>query len=477
MSQQTLGAAVSPNLREPERRTLRQSCLSYSEVLAQSVAVVAPSTVPAALLGLIFTRAGNATGLSFLLGVLGLTLVGLNINAFARRSASPGSLYNYIVRGLSPAAGMLGGWALLFAYALTGMSTLCGFAVVANVVLKETLGVHVSTVVLFGLASFAAFYIAFRDVQLSSKTMLLFEGLSSAFVLVLAAMVWASQKFAVDTSQLKLSGATPGRALSGEVLVIFCFSGFESSTALGDEARDPLETIPRSVLQSVVLAGLFFVSTSYVVLLGFERTGMSLADSEAPLNALAASIGRSGIGTTIDVGVLLSFFSCTLASINSTARILFSMANQGLVAEAFGLAHVQNRTPHLAAALSALLTFAVPSAVCAAGVSALDCQGYFGTLCSFGFIVVYILVSVAAPLYLASLGQLTKKAIAYSAGAVAFMLLPLVGAAGIPGSSLFPTPDASGVLLLAIFAAYMAIGMAWLRVRSAGHGARPSRSK
>jgi amino acid transporter len=162
----------------------------------------------------------------------------------------------------------------------------------------------------------------------------------------------------------------------------------------------------------------------------------------------------------------MSFFSCTLASINSTARILFSMARHGLIPEALGSAHVENGTPHVAVGLSALITFSVPAALYGAGVGAFDCQGYFGTLCSFGFIVVYILISVAAPVYLSSIGKLTARSIAYSAGAVAFMLLPLIGTVGLhPGSTLLPTPDGAGGLLLAIFAAYVAIGLGWLQLQ------------
>jgi amino acid transporter len=448
---------------------LRRSCLSYSGVLAQSISVIAPSTVPAAVLGLIFARAGNATWLSFLLGVLGLTLVTFSINQFARRSASPGSLYSYIARGLGPTAGVLGGWALLFGYTLTGMSTLCGFALIANVLLNQLLGIQIPVIALFALGVLGSFYIAFRDIRLSAKTMLLAEGASLALVLVLGAMIWSKHRFALDASQLTLAGATPGGTLAGVVLVIFGFSGFESSTALGDEAKDPLKTIPRSVLQSVVLAGLFFISMSYVVVLGFQHSGQSLANSEAPLNTLATSIGWGHLGTLIDVGILLSFFSCTLASINSTARILFAMAHHGLVADALGQAHTENRTPHVAVGLAALITVSVPSMLCVAGVSAFDCQGYFGTLCSFGFIVVYILISIAAPAYLASLGNLTIAAIVQATGGVAFMLLPLIGSIGIPGSSLLPTPDATGMLLIASFAGYMAIGLGWLVLQRARH--------
>jgi amino acid transporter len=467
MTQQLSGASASAEIVAPIALKLRRSCLSYSEVLAQSVACIAPSTVPAAVLGLIFAKAGNATWLSFLLGVLGLVLVSLNINQFARRSASPGSLYSYIVQGLGPTAGVLGGWALLFGYTLTGMSTLCGFALIANVLLQQWLGIQLPVPALFVIGTLVSFYIAFRDIQLSAKMMLVFEGLSLLVVLVLGALIWSHKGFALDRAQLTLKDATPSGALVGVVLVVFGFSGFESSTSLGAEAKSPLKTIPRSIIQSVVLAGMFFIAMSYIVVLGFAGSGMSLANSEAPLSALADMIGQRGLGTVINVGVLLSFFSCTLASINSSARILFSMAHHGLLPDFLGQAHVENKTPHVAVALCALITLVVPCAVYASGFSAFDCQGYFGTLCSFGFIVVYILISVAAPVYLSSIGKLTRRAIAYSTGGIAFMLLPLIGTIGIPGSELFPTPDASSAVLLAIFAVYVAIGLGWLMLRRA----------
>lgn len=461
MSPNTSAASPSVELSAPESQ-LRRACLSPAEVLAQSVSVIAPSTVPAAVLGLIFARAGNATCLSFLIGTVGLALVSLNINQFARRSASPGSLYSYIAQGLSPTVGVLGGWALLFGYALTGMSTLCGFALIANVLLRQLTGIELPALGWFAMGALGSFYVAFRDTQLSAKMMLAFEGLAIFLVLALGALIWAHHGFAVDAAQLTLAAATPGGTLSGVVLVVFGFSGFESATVLGDEAKDPLRSIPRSVLQSVLLAGAFFIAASYVVVLGYSGNAPALAASEAPLDALAHAIGWGGLGTAINVGILLSFFSCTLASISSAARILFSMAHHRLISDALGQVHVENRTPHVAVAVCASITFGVPSALCATGVSTFDCQGYFGTLSSFGFIIVYILISVAAPVYLAALGKLSARAVALAVASVGFMLLPLLGATGIPGSELLPPPDAAGKILLLVFAIYLLIGLGWL---------------
>ncbi|MFD1702540.1 APC family permease [Methylopila henanensis] len=443
---------------------LRRECLSYPEVLAQSVSVIAPSTVPAAIIGLIFASAGTGTWLSFLLGMLGLVLVSLNVNQFATRSASPGSLYTYIVRGLGPTSGILGGWALVFAYTLTGMSTLCGFAIVANVLLGQATGLQLPILAWFAIGAGVSGWVAMRNIQLSAKTMLVFEAVAIVSIVILGVLIWRQHGFEIDSSQFRLEGATPSGILVGVVLTIFAFSGFESSTSLGGEAKDPLKTIPRSVMHSVVFSGVVFIFMAYVVVLGFKGETASLATSEAPLDHLAAKLGVGPLGTVITIGVVLSFFACTLAAINSTARIIYSMSRHGLFFEALGEAHETNRTPHVAVAVAALITFAAPTAVYLSGVGAFDAQGYFGTLCSFGFITVYILITIAAPLYLRSIGRLTARAVAYSAAGLAFLALPLLGTFGLPGSELFPPIGLPDSLLAGLFLAYMLIGAAWLLV-------------
>lgn len=452
---------------ETHSGNLRQDCLPYPEVLAQSVSVIAPSTVPAAIVGLVFATAGNGTWLSFVIGMLGMFLVGLNINQFARRSASPGSLYTYIVQGMGPTAGIMGGWALMFGYTLTGMSTLCGFAIIADLLLGQLFGLQLGMLGWMVIGAGLAGYIASRNVQMSAKAMLMLEGVALISVIALGVLIWSHKGFALDHAQMTLQGTTPGGILMGVVLVVFAFSGFESSTALGEEAKDPLRSIPRSVTQSILISGVFFVFMAYIVVFGFSGSASGLAGNEAPLDALAASFGLKWLGTVINVGILMSFFACTLAAVNSTARILYSMSRNGLFVDALGSAHAENQTPHVAVGLAALLTLALPAGAWLSGVSAFEAQGQFGTLASFGFITVYLLITLAAPLYLRSIGKLTVGSLLCSGGGLVFMAFPILGTVGLPGSEMFPLIGYPTTLLLASFAAYMAIGLTWLYLESA----------
>ncbi|MBF2051645.1 MAG: cadmium resistance transporter [Elainella sp. C42_A2020_010] len=59
---------------------LKPNCLSFGEVLAQSFAVIAPTTIPVSNIGLIVALAGKGTWLSVLIGLVGLVSVSININ-------------------------------------------------------------------------------------------------------------------------------------------------------------------------------------------------------------------------------------------------------------------------------------------------------------------------------------------------------------------------------------------------------------
>lgn len=73
-------------------RNLRQACLSYVEVLAQSVADIAPSTVPAAVLGLIYVGCGQQILLSIIVGYMVFGLGRPAVQLYAALQARVGAI-------------------------------------------------------------------------------------------------------------------------------------------------------------------------------------------------------------------------------------------------------------------------------------------------------------------------------------------------------------------------------------------------
>ena len=433
---------------------LRAQCLNVWEVLAQSVAMLGPTMTPVLIVPLMYASAGNASWLAYAFGSLMLLAVALNIREFASRSSSSGSLYAYAERAFGMRGSLLCGWSLLWAYALVGVAGVTGFAVFASALLGAA-NVHVPAPlpVLFCLA--LAFALGYRDIRLSTITLLLLEAGSVSLIVVLMALVLAHHGTLFDADQLSLRGASlPGIGL-GAVVAIFSLVGFESATSLGEEARDPLRTIPTAVIASVLVAGAFFVICAYGEVLGAHGLPTPLDKLGTPLDALADSVHAPLLKLAIDAGALLSSFSITLAALNAGARVGFTMARDGLFAATFARSHPRFQTPHVALVAFTAICLAIAAVMLGLGLAPLDAFNDTATLGSFGFVAIYAFVALGAPLYLRRLGELRPRHVAVAAATLALLVIPAVG-------SVYPVPPPPTNYFPYAFLAYMALGAAFL---------------
>ncbi len=434
------------------KNNLKPGVLSPLETIGQSIANVAPTATPAMIISQVYALSGNGTWLAYLIATVAAALVAANINQFARHSASPGSLYNYTARVMPPLCSISSAWSLVIAYICTATALTGGLTSYANVFLASLGWPTVHPAILTVIAIATAGTLAYRDVTISARLMLTFEAIAIAIILVIAACTLYAHGLTVDSAQLKLQGVTGSSLQLGLVLAIFSFVGFESATALGAEARNPLRSIPRAVMLSAVFAGILFTLCSYVEVLGFRGASQPLSQSTAPLNVLALKAGLPLLGILIDISAVISFFSCALACITAAARVLYDMGQKGDLHQSFGDAHRSNRTPHRAVVFAAACAL-VPGAVLALrSVPGFDINGWMGTLATFGFLVAYILICIAAPLYLRERGELTSPSIVVSAMAVAVMLFAFAG-------SLYPVPPSPYSWLPYIFAVLLTAGV------------------
>jgi amino acid transporter len=440
---------------------LRREVLSPMETLAQSVSTIAPTTTPAATIPLVCALAGNGTWLAYVLATVAILLVALCVGKFARYSASPGSLYTYASMILPPSLAATAAWSLLLAYIATGASVIGGFYHYANLLLRDATGHGLSSAILAVLVTAISIAIAWRDVKISARLMLWIEAVSVSFILIVVALVLVRNGWHLDWSQIQLRGMTGGGLRLGLVLALFSFVGFESATTLGSEARDPLKTIPRAVIQSALLAGAIFTACAYAEVLGLRTVGQDLGASQAPMRVLAQVGGIPFFGLLIDIGVLVSMFAGTLACITAAARVLLLMSHNGLTHASLRKTHQRNETPGLAILVTGAAAVLPVAILAARGASGLDVYGWMGSLATYGFIVAYALVSIALPRYLKEHGAYRPGARIIPWLASTAMLLALAG-------NLYPVPEGPYGKLPYIYLAYLTAGMLWffLRVRN-----------
>lgn len=119
---------------------------------------------------------------------------------------------------------------------------------------------------------------------------------------------------------------------------------------------------------------------------------------------LANVVGLSALAPVVDIAIVLSLFACTLACINASARIAFTMAHDGMGVPALARAHDTHRTPHVAIWVVAVPMVLIAVVPVLAGTNAVELTGWVGTLATFGFMLAYALVALAAPVFLSRIG-------------------------------------------------------------------------
>jgi amino acid transporter len=424
------------------------------EVLVQSVSSAAPAAAMATVPAIVAATAGSATVWSFVLATVLALLVAVCIGQFTRRMAAAGSLYSLTAKGLGPGAAFASCAALLVGYAVLVMAALTGAAIYLDALL-ERLGwrappvVGGAVVVLIAVLSGA---LVLRGVRLSARTVLAVEALSIALMIGIFAVLLGGGP---APSPAPTAGAGLGGVAAGVLPALGAFIGFEAATTLGVEARRPFVAVPRAVFGTAAVVGLLSIFAAHTQV---SRFGEALGGSPEPVLALATAGGAPWLAIVLDLGIATSFLACTVATTNALIRVLFSMGRDGIAPRLLGRTHPRYRTPHVAIAAALPVVGAVPAVLLAAGVPGPAALTGLLAVATAGYLVGYLLVCLAAPLFLRRIGELTAAPVVVTALTVP--ALALVCGAFVVSALGGAVPVALTALLAAALAWY-----GWLRVR------------
>lgn len=454
VTQTPTGTRSAPGDGAP-RPTLRAHALGFPTVLAQSIGVISPTMTAVLIVALAYSDSGNGTWLAYGFGAVMLMFVVFCLNQFARRSAAAGSMYGYTARGLGAPSGVMSGWALLWSYLFIGIAGLSGFAIFAQAFVSAV-GIHLTIppILLFAISAALCWYVAYKDIRISSLLTLALEAVSITFIVLLAGVILFKHGFVLDTAQIRLKGVDLHGISLAVVISVFSLVGFESATTLGSEAKNPLKNVPKAVIWSLAFAGLFFAFMSYVEVSGARLSHTPLTHMSAPLNTLAAIYGVSAFKIPISLGAMISFFGLSLTCLNAGARIMFPMAQHVVFPSPLGHVHHRNRTPHKAISTYVAVMVAIPLVLeVFTGPNTIFDDA--GVLAAFGFLTAYFMISVAAPAYLRRIGELRRKHVVVAVAACVCLLVPTIG-------SFYPVPPFPVNIFPYIFVTYMIVGGGWL---------------
>jgi len=426
--------------------------LSIVEAIGQSVCSLSPTFTPALGVAVVGGMAGSVSWLVYTLATISLVIVGINIGKLAKRIPAAGSFFLYISRTLGPSWGLLSGWAMLLAYLFTAVA----LTAATSIFIKDfflAIGVKsmVPNFVIYIAVSALIFVLAYRDVRLSVRFGLTLEVLSVTAILITCFVIWHKFGFKIDPAQVHLSGASFSTIGPPIVFAIFSWVGFESAATLAKEIKDPEKVVPRAIVATCIIVGVFFIFTTYIVVQGFGDSASKLGASAAPLNDLTTGMA-SWVSTFIYFAAAISCFACSLGQLTAFARMLFSLGRYQFVHNSMGMVHKHHGTPHMAILVGTALNAII--CIACSGAGEVNCVGYFGTIATFGFLTVYFLCSLCAPILIYREGKLKAGDVILGGAGAICMALAFFG-------SVYPVPAAPFNYFPYGFVIYMLIGLAW----------------
>jgi amino acid transporter len=133
--------------------------------------------------------------------------------------------------------------------------------------------------------------------------------------------------------------------LSGAVLAFFAFVGFEDIVNVAEEAKDPVRTVPRATIITLVVSSslYFLVALVAVAVVPLDQLGAS----DAPL----ALVFETATGRSAEIITLIAIFAVlngVMIQMIMSSRILYGIARENWIPKVFAYVNPTTRTPVIA---------------------------------------------------------------------------------------------------------------------------------
>jgi amino acid transporter len=409
MATDTRPAAVA------ERPRLRRE-LRFSEAIALSLAIMAPTAAMAlngtAVAGLI----GRAVPLAFLIATIGVLFVSYGFIRLTRHFNSAGSVFALAGATLGPRAGFFAGFALMATYTLFTVASGAEIGLFGQSFLDGIGAGSVDWLIIALVAMVLVAVLAFGDIRVATRSLLGIEGISVLLIIVLMVVIFAKVLggSAPGGQEATLDVFSPPGGISYSTVAIaavfgfLSFGGFEGAASLGEETDNPGRNIPRAIGTAVIVAGVFYIVCMVAQSLGFGATeagAKRFSESSAPLGDLSSDYIGSAFADVINFGATMSAFAATLGAATAASRILFALSRDAFAENRLGRASARSGAP--AGALAVVLGIAVVALIAYRinGTDAVNAFFYPGTMGVLLMLVSYFVCNTGAIVFLYLRGE------------------------------------------------------------------------
>jgi amino acid transporter len=129
----------------------------------------------------------------------------------------------------------------------------------------------------------------------------------------------------------------------------FAFSGFEITSMVGQEVKDPQRTIPRGVLLAGVMVTVIYIFSSASILVAIPASELTeLSGIADAVSIVTTKLGLAGLGAFTGFLLAVGAIGGTNSWVAGAARVPFAAGVDAALPAVFARLHPTYRTPHVA---------------------------------------------------------------------------------------------------------------------------------
>ncbi|KYM81870.1 PREDICTED: cationic amino acid transporter 2 [Atta cephalotes] len=336
--------------------------------------------------------AGPGVVFSFIIAAIASIFSGACYAEFGVRVPhTTGSAYMYSYVTVGELIAFIIGWNMVLEYLIGTSACACALSAcldaLANGAISGAIANSVGTI-LGRPPDFLAFVITILMMLLMAagvKKSLVFNNVLNAINLAVWVFVMAAGMFYVDSNNWsEHNGALPygwSGVFTGAATCFYAFIGFDIIATTGEEATNPKRSIPLAIVSSLIIILVAYVTSSMVLTL---IVPYDQVDQDSALVEMFGQVGAYKCKYIVAVGALAGLTVSMFGSMFPMPRIVYAMAQDGLIFRSLSQVWPATGTPAIAT---------LTSGICAAFAALLIQLEVLVEMMSIGTLLAYTLVS------------------------------------------------------------------------------------